>query len=659
MNSSVLNPTAYHSFTTGPGAVIRTRAVKLAWADNKQKDNSKDNVEVVAKRCIGQRRPVTCKSHRSAAGNLPNIGGGKDTILYSRQQLAERLRRAWREREQSRLNLDIFLAHTNVESTGDEDPLAVHPPVDTIQSPSHVAKDTSSDWKPSPPVSGNNSQDPNSGVKKNLPCPQNNANHLLYFSTTVGISTNLPLQNNKTSLMKSNHLAKPTGINVVNGCTDFLLSRTDNEHPNEIERHERTVTTQNSSGDESVVNNPQTDLQRQLNVGGSMAKINFNVFPKSNTTFSLKSPLLGFNRESNELQNHKNIERNSSVKNSSNKYTVMLEQTVDKYPDKSNVIKERTPTRTESAVTGCTINFHETAEDDDGINCDGSKPNSKITVKVSPRRKEALSADSIMPSSTVSIESSANSCTENKGDEDLKIAREVTKENEINVNSTRSFETVNNKVVPPPQTRAMNPPEITSATARRVNFRNSVNKTITGSFSSDVPPAPAVSSVTRSTAPPPLNRALSAPGRSILVQRNKNSTSVDISSDVTDGEDGEESGVQARGDRKIMSAPARRRLKTAGPRRATRNRGEESSGDEAEGGAKQKSSPPRAGRRGLPRGAEIVTMVSLLSDGSDADGDPNPLPQPLHWLDERQNPAEQKQTEQIVCLRKTPKSGKL
>jgi len=640
--------------TSGPGAVIRTRAVKLAWADNKQRDNSKKNVELVAKRCVGQHRPVSLKSHRSVAGNLPNIGDSMDTILYTRQQLAERLRRAWREREQSRPNLDIFLAHSNMESTGDDDPLAVDLPAHTIQSPSHVAKDTSSDGFPYPPTLSNNSQDLNCGMKINLPCPQNNASHSTCFSTTVGISANLSLQNNKTSLMKSNQLLKPTGVNVVSGCTD-VLNRTDKEYPNEIERQERTVTTQNSSVDESVANNQQRDLQRQLNIGGPMAKINFNVFPKPNTTLSVKSPVLGCNAESKELQNHKNIERNSTVKHSSNKFTVMLEQTVDKCPDKSNVIKEKTPTRIETSVTGCIINFHETKAEP----FHGSKPNGTITVKVSPRMKEALLADSITPSSTVYVESSKNSCTENKGEEDLKISKEGTKAYEINVNSTRSFETVNNKVVQPSHSHAINPTEIMSATVRRVNFRNSVNKTITGSFSSDMLPAPAVSSVTRSTAAPPLNRALSAPGRSILVHRNKNGTSVDISSDVTDAEDGEESGLQERGDRKIMSAPARRRVRTAGPRRATRIRGEESSGDEAEGGAKQKPPPSRVGRRGLPHGAEIVTMVSLLSDGSDADGDPNILPQPLHWLEERQNPAEQKQREQIVCLRKSPKSGKL
>lgn len=653
MNYSVLNPIQYHSFTSGPGAVLRTRAVRLAWADNKQRDNSKNNVEVVAKRCVGQHRPVTLKSHRSAAGNLPNIGGSMDTILFTRQQLAERLRRAWQEREQSRPNLDIFLAHSNMDSTGEDDPLAVDPPAHTIQSPSHVAKDTSSDGFPYPPTFSNNSQDLNCGMKINLPCPQNNSSHSACFSPTAGFSTNPSLQN-KTSLMKSNQPLKFTGINVVNGCTD-VLTRTDKEYPNEIERHERTITTQNSSAVEIVANNQQRDLQRHLNVEGPMAKINFNVFAKPSTVLSVKSPVLGCNAESKELQNHKNIERNSTVKHSSNKFTVMLEQTVDKCPDKSNVIKEKTPTQIETSVTGCIINFHETTIE----SYQDSKPNGTITVKVSQRRKEALLADSITPSTNVYVESSKDSCTENKGEEDLKISKEGTKAYEINVNSTRSFETVNNKVVQPSQSHAINPPEIMSATARRANFRNSVNKTITGSFSSDVPPAPAGSSVTRSTAAPPLNRALSAPGRSILVHRHKNGTSVDISSDVTDAEDGEESGLQERGDRKIMSTPARRRLRTAGPRRATRNRGEESSGDEAEGGAKQKPLPPRVGRRGLPRGAEIVTMVSLLSDGSDADGDPNILPQPLHWLEERQNPAERKQTEQIVCLRKSPKSGKL
>jgi len=630
--------------------------VRLAWADNKQRDNSKNNVQLVAKRCVGQHRPVILKNHRAAAGNLPNIGGSKDTILYTRQQLAERLRSAWREREQSRPNLDIFLAHSNMESTGEDDPLAVDPPAHTIQSPSHVVKDTSSDGFSYSPTfnNNNNNQDVNCGIKINLPCPQSNASHSACFSTTAGISTNLSLQNNKTSLIKSNQPLKPTGINVVNGCTD-VLNKTDKEYLNEIESHEKAITAQNSSADESVANNQQRDLQRQLNVGGSMAKINFNVFAKPNTTPSVKSPVLGCNAESKELQNHKNIERNSTVKHSSNKFTVMLEQTVDKCPDKSNDCKEKAPTRIETSVTGCIINFQETIVE----SYQGGKPNGTITVKVSPRRKEALFSDSITPSSTVYVESSKDSCTENKGEEDLKISKEETKAYEINVNSTRSFETVNNKVVQPSQSHAISPPEIMSATARRVNFRNSVNKTITGSFSSDMPSAPAGSSVTRSTAAPPLNRALSAPGRSILVHRNKNGASVDMSSDVTDAEDGEESELQERGDRKIMFTPARRRLRTAGPRRATRIRGEESSGDEAEGGAKQKPPSSRVGRRGLPRGAEIVTMVSLLSDGSDADGDPNILPQPLHWLEERQNSAEQKPTEQIVCLRKSPKSGKL
>ena len=626
--------------------------MRLAWADNKQRDTSKNDVQVVAKRCVGQHRPVIFKSHRAAAGNLPNIGGSMDTILYTRQQLAERLRSAWREREQSRPNLDIFLAHSNMESTGEDDHLAVDPPAHTTQSPSHVVKDTSSDGFPYPPAF-NNSQDVNCGVKINLPCPQNNASHSACFSTTAGVSTNLSLQNNKTSLMRSNPPFKPTGINVVNDCTD-VLNRTDKECPNEMERHERAITAQNSSADENVENNQQRDLQRQLNVGGPMAKINFNVFAKPNTTLSVKSPVLDCNAEIKEMENHKNVERNSTVKHSSNKFTVTLEQTVDKCPDKSNAIKEKTPTRIETSVTGCIINFHETTVE----SYQDGKPNGTITVKVSPRRKEAVFSDSVMPSSAVYVESSNDSCTENKG-EDLKISKEGTKACEINVNSTRSFETVNNKVVQPSQSHATNPPEIMSATARRVNFRNSVNKTITGSFSSDMPSAPAGSSVTRSTATAPLNRALSAPGRSILVHRNKNGTSVDMSSDVTDAEDGEESELQDRGDRKIMSAPARRRLRTAGPRRATRIRGEESSGDEAEGGAKQKPPSSRVGRRGLPRGAEIVTMVSLLSDGSDADGDPNILPQTLHWLEERQNSAEQKPTEQIVCLRKSPKSGKL
>lgn len=45
--------------------------------------------------------------------------GEKATILYSRQELAERLRVAWRQREENKSNIDIFLAHNTVEERCD------------------------------------------------------------------------------------------------------------------------------------------------------------------------------------------------------------------------------------------------------------------------------------------------------------------------------------------------------------------------------------------------------------------------------------------------------------------------------------------------------------------------------------------------------------
>lgn len=64
---------------------------------------------MIAEKCKGQSRPQTA---------LPGMGGGtrgttynRSTILYSREQFAERIRKAWRDREFSKPNLDIFLAN--------------------------------------------------------------------------------------------------------------------------------------------------------------------------------------------------------------------------------------------------------------------------------------------------------------------------------------------------------------------------------------------------------------------------------------------------------------------------------------------------------------------------------------------------------------------
>lgn len=655
--------------------MTRPRPVKVAWTDRRQQDSSNSNVVVVAKRCTGQPRPVSCKPQRPATGNLPSIGGEKDTILYTRQQLAERLRRAWREREENRPNLDIFLAHSNVVSTEEDDPRTLDPTTDTAQSLLHIGEDVSPGGDASVSISRNIHRDPKSEIN-NHPAPQNNMNNFLHYSSAVGISKNLPLQkNNKALPLKTNHPTKQTDISVVSGVGDSLLSRKVNEYPKQIseqtERRDKPVPTCSSSGHESTENSPHTYFRSHLNVGALTAKINFNVFPKSDIRVSLKPHFPGFNLENSKMQSHGNSEGSPSETTPSNKSIRTPHQIMGTCPDVLNVTEDKILVRTDSAVITDTTNFDESPrlneirnESDRESDSEDRYWNRKIVVDVAPWKEETLSVDSMEPSpSDVYAEQSPNSRMEN-GQEEALHNREETKENKINANSTKNFVSVSNKesckVVQPSQAHAHSTAQTMCAAARRVNFRNSINKAITGSFSSDAPPTPAVSSVSRSTPTPPLSRALSAPpqkpGKGILVHRNKNSTSVDISSDVTDGD--EEALVQARGDRNIMSAPARRRLRTAGPRRKARSRGEESSGDEVEAGPRQKQKIS-AGRRGLSRGAEIVTMVSLVSDGSDAEGDATgPFLQPAPWLEEGNSPAGQNQREQVICLKKSPKSGK-
>lgn len=665
----------YNCVTTGSGAVTRPRPVKVAWTDRRQQDSSNSNVVVVATRCTGQPRPVSCKPQRPATGNLPSIGGEKDTILYTRQQLAERLRRAWREREENRPNLDIFLAHSNVVSAEEDYPRTLNPTTHKEQSLLHIGEDISPGGDASLSISRNIHRDPNSEMN-NHPAPQNNISNFLHYSSAVGISKNLPLQKNNNALpLEPNHCTKQTDISVVSDVGDSLLSREVNEHPKQIsqqtERREKPVPTCSSSGHESTENSPHTYLRSHLNVGGSTARINFNVFPKSDIRVSLMPPFPDVNLENSKMQSHSNSEGSTSETTPRNKSTRTSHQIMETCPHVPNVTEDKILARTEPAVITDKINFDESPrlneirkESDRESDSEGRYSNSKIVVDVAPRKEETLSVDSMEPSpSAVYVEQSPNSCMEN-GQEEAFNNREETKENKINANSTKNFVNISSKesykVVQPSQTQVLSTAQTMSAAARRVNFRNSINKAITGSFSSDAPPTPAVPSVSRSTPTPPLSRALSAPpqkpGKGILVHRNKNSTSVDISSDVTDGD--EEALVQKRGDRNIMSATARRRLRTPGPRRKARSRGEESSGEEAEAGPRQKQKIS-AGRRGLSRGTEIVTMVSLVSDGSDAEGDATgPFLQPAPWLEERNSPAGQNQREQVICLKKSPKSGK-
>ncbi|EGI70654.1 hypothetical protein G5I_00549 [Acromyrmex echinatior] len=79
--------------------------VRVAWGDDRHDCDNLAQVEVVARQIPSRSRPTTGRSGRSY------VTTEKASILYSRQELAERLRLAWKHREQNKANIDIFLAH--------------------------------------------------------------------------------------------------------------------------------------------------------------------------------------------------------------------------------------------------------------------------------------------------------------------------------------------------------------------------------------------------------------------------------------------------------------------------------------------------------------------------------------------------------------------
>lgn len=78
------------------------RQLKIAWTLEKEEPKS-DQVEIVAKKC-GQPKPKPAiRPPRSP------FAPDENTVLFSRQQLTERLRSSWQKNSSSRHNLDIFL----------------------------------------------------------------------------------------------------------------------------------------------------------------------------------------------------------------------------------------------------------------------------------------------------------------------------------------------------------------------------------------------------------------------------------------------------------------------------------------------------------------------------------------------------------------------
>lgn len=86
--------------------------VRVAWKENRRKNEKNDEelgqVEVVARQIPGRSRSTTGRSRGL-------VGTEKPTILYSRLELAERLRLAWKYRERNKANINIFLARETVD----------------------------------------------------------------------------------------------------------------------------------------------------------------------------------------------------------------------------------------------------------------------------------------------------------------------------------------------------------------------------------------------------------------------------------------------------------------------------------------------------------------------------------------------------------------
>lgn len=89
--------------------------IKIAWGENRppqdinQIRNKIMQEPVEVKKCIEYRRPATAKLRTQKSVD-------RDSILYTRQELAERLRNAWIDREQNKQNINIFLNHNNQEN---------------------------------------------------------------------------------------------------------------------------------------------------------------------------------------------------------------------------------------------------------------------------------------------------------------------------------------------------------------------------------------------------------------------------------------------------------------------------------------------------------------------------------------------------------------
>lgn len=88
---------------------------RIAWGETRPKTfdlQEQEQVQIVARQISGKSKPLVPKA-RGLEKKTTKLD--KASILYSHQELAERLRLAWKQREERKANIDIFLARNTSE----------------------------------------------------------------------------------------------------------------------------------------------------------------------------------------------------------------------------------------------------------------------------------------------------------------------------------------------------------------------------------------------------------------------------------------------------------------------------------------------------------------------------------------------------------------